>query len=211
MKIHTLQAVSCGIMDYAFLFIDVDGYCVGGVDQRKIVSARAEGYRARELGWAFFADSVCHSGSIYFFDMAIGPIRADDKGVQHVRLHVHGLPINPSRETFGGEIVSCSARLLDTIRALYDVFAGATQCPVVIVHKGGNEGLWASRALPHVPDLPIVDLGAHGCPKVDELDPLLLLDTVRCPFHTIGQKKKLVHCPRLEVWLLAAWVSRGMS
>lgn len=192
------------------MFIDVDGYCVGGVDQREIVSAQAEGYRARELGWAFFAHDECSSGSIYFSDLIVKPIRGADPGVRHVQKNLHGLPVSPGRGEFGSEIVTCSSRLLDAIRTLYEVFTHASQRPVVIVHKGGNEGLWAARAIPHK-ELLVVDLGKLGCPKVDDLGHAQL-SARRCQFHTAIDKKreKKVHCPRLEVWLLAFWVATEM-
>jgi hypothetical protein len=194
----------------AFLFIDVDGYCVGGVDQRAIVSAHREGYRARELGWAFYGSRRSGTGSIYFRDLLVSPIQASDPGVQYVR-HMHGLPVSPEADAYQGEIVTCSSRLLEAIRVLYEVVSTAVEQPLVIVHKGGHEGVWASRAIAGVS---VIDLGTCGCPKVDDIGrgaPELHAGK-HCAHHRSTKRKsgKIVHCPRLEVALLSLWVaSRG--
>jgi hypothetical protein len=197
---------------FAFLLIDVDGYCVGGVDQRTIVSAHREGYRARELGWAFYGETHSGAGSIYFRDSHAPPLQHSDAGIQYVH-HLHGLPISPGADTYPGELVTCSSRLLETIRVLHEVVAAASQQPVVIVHKGGHEGVWASRAIANVS---IIDLGTCGCPKVDDIGRGAPEHCVgkHCPHHKATRRRagKIVHCPQLEVKLLALWIAeRGLD
>lgn len=194
--------------DCAFLFIDVDGYCVGGVDQREIVSARREGYRARELGWAYYGKDASEVGSIYFRDLLVPPIHASDPGIQHVQ-RMHGLPISPGADTYHGEVATCASRLLGAISVLHEAVSSALQQPVVIVHKGGNEGVWASQAIAGVS---VIDLGTCGCPKVDDIGRSApeLRTKKPCPHHAQSKRRpgKIVHCPRLEVELLSSWVAR---
>ena len=192
---------------FAFLLIDVDGYCAGGVDQRTIVSAHQDGYRARELGWAFYGDARSGAGSIYFRDLHAPPLQHSDPGVQYVK-HLHGLPISPGVETYPGEIVACSSRLLEVIRVLYEAIAAVSQQPVVIVHKGGNEGFWAAQA---IAGASIIDLGTCGCPKVDDIGRGAPEHCVgkHCPHHKATKRRagKIIHCPQLEVKLLALWIA----
>jgi hypothetical protein len=194
---------------YAYLFLDVDGYCTGGIDQRRIVSQAADGYRARELGWASYTADAHAAGSIYFYDASAPPLTTD-AGVRHVH-RLHGLPIWPEAGAYPGETVLCSTRLLEAFRAIHDAVAAATRLPVVIVHKGGNEGFWAQQALG--PDIITLDLGRHGCPKVDVLGRDLARPEQApgqpCRYHAITKRRaqKVVHCPRLELHLLAEWVA----
>ena len=200
----------------AFLFVDVDGYCASGVDQRVIVSPAADGYRARELGWAYYVADDHASGSIYFRDVHVPPFavgqRGYDAGVLHAH-RIHGLPIEPGALNFAGEIVMCSSRLLEAIRVVHDAVAHVTGAKIVFVHKGGNEGLWTGRA---VPGSAAIDLGDHGCPRVDDIgktNPDLheKLSGQQCRFHapqTVKRRgRRVVHCPRLEVALFAGWVA----
>jgi hypothetical protein len=191
---------------YVFLFVDVDGYCTGGIDQRLIITPRADGYRARELGWAYYTAHEHATGSVYFYDGA-GPGLAADAGVARVR-RLHGLPVSPAAGAYGEEPALCSTRLLEAFRIVHDAAAWATGRPVVVVHKGGNEGLWARQAVAGVRTL---DLGDHGCPKVDALGRAHPAAHVgrECPFHAPARRRagKVVHCPRLEVDLLARWVA----
>ncbi len=192
---------------FAFLLIDVDGYCTGGIDQRRTVSPGADGYRAREMGWVLYTEDVHASGSVYFYDKHV-PGLAEDANVWYAQ-GMHGLPIRPSAEEFEGEPALCSSQLLPAIRAVHDAVAEMTALPVVIAHKGGNEGLWAAQAIPGVPT---IDLGSYGCPKVDAIgkaSPHLHVGN-GCRFHHMGKRraKKIIHCPRLEVCILADWLSR---
>lgn len=202
------------LSESAFLFVDVDGYCAGGVDQRTIVSAGADGYRARELGWAYYTAGDHGAGSIYFRDEhGRGALSGADPGVAYVR-RLHGLPVAPGPRAFRGEVTMCASRLLDALRAVHDAVAAATGLPVVIVHKGGNEGVWAGRALPGVA---VIDLGLHGCPRVDAIargDPAAHAGR-QCPHHDPPRRRGgkrshrgVIHCPRLEVQILAGWVAR---
>lgn len=195
------------VCDCAFLFVDVDGYCTGGIDQRQIVSPDADGYRAREMGWAFFTEQAHASGSIYFRDAFVAPLASADPGVVFVR-RMHGLPTHPTAEDFDDELVLCSSRLLDAFRAIHGAVAAVTGLPVVVVHKGGNEGVWARQAIAEVETL---DLGRYGCPKVDTIgkEAPHLHHGRQCAFHAPVKRraKKVVHCPRLEVQLLAAWIA----
>ena len=218
----------------AFLFIDVDGYCAGGIDQREIVSRVADGYRARELGWAYYAAGSGAAGSLYFRDRAVPPLatpgreqssalvsssprpypRLRDPAILYAQ-RLHGLPIAPGEEAYGetdsvldSEIVLCSSQLLEAFRLLHDAVARATGLPVVFVHKGGNEGLWVSQA---VPGATVLELGSLGCPRVDVIGkahPELHLGR-QCAYHAPAKRRarKIVHCPRLEVELLAWWVA----
>jgi len=202
------------LSESAFLFVDVDGYCAGGVDQRTIVSAGADGYRARELGWAFYTATDHAAGSVYFRDEhGRAALSGADPSVAIVR-RLHGLPVAPGRGAFRGEVTMCASRLLDALVAVHDAVATATGLPVVLVHKGGNEGVWAGRALPGVA---VIDLGLHGCPRVDAIargDPAAHAGR-QCPHHDIPQRRGgrrshrgVIHCPRLEVQILAGWVAR---
>ena len=199
--------------EFVFLFVVVDGYCAGGIDQRTVVSAESDGYRARELGWAYYTGDDHGTGSVYFRDehghRALG---AADPGVSYVR-GLHGLPVAPGPGDFRGEVTMCASRLLDALRVVHDAVAAATGLPVVIVHKGGNEGVWASRVLPGVA---VIDLGLHGCPRVDAIargDPAVHAGR-QCPHHNTPRRRGgkrshrgVVHCPRLEVQILAGWVA----
>jgi hypothetical protein len=195
-----------------FLFVDVDGYCAGGLDQRVVVSPQADGYRARELGWAYYTAQDHATGSIYFRDERVPELRgsslAGDASFERVH-QMHGLPVRPGPRAYSGEAVLCSSRLLEAFRIVHDAAALATGRPVVIVHKGGNEGLWASQALAGVTTL---DLGAYNCPKVDAIGRERPAEHVgrHCRFHALGKRRArgVVHCPRLEVALLAGWVAR---
>jgi len=195
----------------AFLFIDVDGYCAGGVDQRRVVSPGADGYRARELGWAYYTTDGHASGGVYFRDENVPPLASGRKGYDPCVSYthrLHGLPVDPGAHDFAGEVVMCASRLLEAIRAVHDAVAHVTGSEVVFVHKGGHEGLWAGQA---VPGAAAIDLGAHGCPRVDDIgraNPGLHVG-LQCEFHAPVKRRarKVVHCPRLEVSLLAAWVA----
>lgn len=198
----------------AFVFIDVDGYCAGGVDQRNIISATADGYRARELGWAYFTEDDHGEGSIYFFDDNLyGRLESND--IYFAR-RLHGLPAEPARDTFQGEASMCASRLLEAFKIVHDAVVMFTGCRVVIVHKGGNEGVWASQALPGIQ---IIDLGLYGCPRVDDIargNPAMYIG-LHCQHHSASRRRGgkrthrgVVHCPRLEVKILAWWVAHSV-
>ena len=196
-----------------FLFIDVDGYCVGGVDQRRVVSAVAEGFRARELGWASYSDGHHAAGAVYFRDISVVSSMAAasaDPTVQYAR-RLHGLPLDPDEKTFAGDhLVVCATRLLEVIRGLVLSISSRMGREVVLVHKGGHEGYWASQVLP---DVAVIDLGQHGCPRVDalakEAPGAVAAEAAACGcrFHADTKRRQVVHCPQLEIRLLAGWVA----
>lgn len=193
-----------------FLFVDVDGYCVGGVDQRRVVSAAAEGFRARELGWASYSDGHHAAGAVYFRDInVVSSMSAAgaDPSVQYAR-RLHGLPLDPDENTFGadgGRIVVCASRLLEVIRGLVLSVSKNTGREVVVVHKGGHEGYWASQVLP---DVAVIDLGQHGCPRVDALAKAAPdAAACGCEFHAAAKRRHVVHCPQLEIHFLAGWIA----
>lgn len=195
----------------ALLYFDVDGYCTGGIDQRRVVTQMADGYRARELGWLFRTERDRASGSVYFCDATVAPIARRDSNLWFTQ-RIHGLPMNPSVADFEDNVVLCSSRLLDAIRAIYLALARDSGREVVVVHKGGNEGYWAQLALRDVPGLRTVDLGGLGCPKVDAIGraaPQLHIGRA-CEFHPHAKRRagKVVHCPRLELELMAGWVEQ---
>jgi hypothetical protein len=210
----------------ALLFIDVDGYCSSGIDQRQVVSAKSEGYRARELGWLYVADDRSESGSVYFRDIFVDPIATIDGGINYV-YRMHGLPISPAKRDFAAdEAVMCSTQLLEAIRIIYDSLAQVIESPITVLHKGGNEGLWALAALRGTseskrPPPEVVDIATLGCPRVDAIA-AMFPDRVAddhaaaggaCAHHDAriiarqARKKNVIHCPRLEVELMALWVA----
>jgi hypothetical protein len=197
----------------AFLFIDVDGYCASKVRADQIVSAHADGYRARELGWAIFSKEF-RTGSVYFYDRC--PVKALDQkdlSVRYVNRFVHGLPIAPVLDDFKNEIAIPSDRLLCAIKTL--CVAAEAHCdggPVVVVHKGGNEGIWTRQTYPKAI---IIDLAELGCPKVNNIcksHPEWLSSAgAGCQYHSLQKQHKkkqaIVHCPNLEIRILAMWVA----
>ncbi len=191
---------------YAFLLIDIDGYCTGGIDQRVVVSRENDGYRARELGWLLFTAEHLSAGSIYFCDIHAPPL-VRDQNIDYTH-GIHGLPVHPQKDHYTGYPVACSTELLRSIRILYETVAEATRCTVVIIHKGGNEGLWACQAIPNIR---AIDIGKYGCPRVDDIGkqrPDLHVGQ-DCGFHKTGRRRsgKIIHCPQLEVGLLAHWIA----
>jgi hypothetical protein len=196
--------------EWTFLFIDVDGYCAGGVDQRTILGPGREGYRARELGWAYYSAAQHEGGSIYFYDEET-PLDLRDPSIPYT-WGLHALAVRPKESDYAGETVLPSSGLLVALEILHRSVWETAGRPVVFVHKGGNEGVWARRA---VPNAPIIDLGLLGCPKVDVLG-RGRADFVRaqqCPYHAPARRRtgKVVHCPRLEVLLLAEWAAGLLS
>lgn len=203
------------------IFIDVDGYGPQGIDNRVVVGQNdGDGYRARELGWLYCALEANgaerrETGSIFFVDEGIPPLREQDPSVRYVHARLHGLPINPRREEYNNLRVPVfrSDQLCETIFLLWWCVleeTGARQA--VLFHKGGNEGHWIRSVLP---DVPVIDLGNLGCPKVDALgkDGLAWTEHPMCHLHgggslgARGRKQGIVHCPCLEVNLLASWLA----
>jgi len=117
----------------AFAYLFVDGYCLGGVDQRKLVTATSEGYRARELGFAYYTDKLRVSGSVYFHDRGVRPALSE-RAVCEKKLH--GLPVNPHTRSYGHCLVLRSSQLLDALKSLHDVVAVETGRVFVFVYKG---------------------------------------------------------------------------
>lgn len=199
-----------------FLLIDVDGYGGAGADQRRIVTPDRDGYRPRELGWAYFGPTGEHdAGSVYFYDAAgVAPLRPEDPCIAIVR-DMHGLPVAPRREDYGALTAFRSDALHEALRALRDAVAAACGgAPVVFVHKGGNEGVWITEATPGVA---VIELGTLGCPRVDAIgrthpDWAAL---GACPLHggnaprRMRRRHGVVHCPLLEVRLLALWLAHA--
>jgi hypothetical protein len=190
----------------AHLVIDVDGYCNGRVDQRRVVSATADGYRARELGWACLCGTaqgdIIVGGSVYFCDEGVAvPLDEKDPSIPFAR-RLHGLPTRPDRARFPGEKVMCASRLLGAIQDLHRLAAERTGRRVVVVHKGGSEGLWASQA---VPGVQTVDLNAFGCPKIKDLARAGPAGALVCAHHEVRGKNRVIHCPRFEAELFARW------
>ncbi len=203
------------------IFIDVDGYGPQGIDNRVVIGQNGgDGYRARELGWLYCALGTNGSerretGSIFFVDEGVPPLRDQDPSVRYVHSRLHGLPINPRREEYNGLRVPVfrSDQLCEAIFLLWWCVleeTGAQQA--VLFHKGGNEGFWIRSVLP---DTPVIDLGNLGCPKVDVLGKTGLAWTEHpvCHLHgggtlrARGRNQGIVHCPRLEVNLLAGWLA----
>ncbi len=203
------------------IFIDVDGYGPQGIDNRIIVGQDgSDGYRARELGWLYCALEADGSerretGSIFFVDEGIPPLQEQDPSVRFIHARLHGLPINPRREEYSNLRVPVfrSDQLCETIFLLWWYVleeTGAQQA--VMFHKGGNEGHWIRSILP---DISVIDLGNLGCPKVDVLgkDGLAWTEHPSChlhgggPLRSRGRSGGIVHCPCLEVNLLAKWLA----
>jgi hypothetical protein len=184
-----------------YVFVDVDGYCVPGVDQRRLCAPGREGFRARELSWAIYHAAGGARGSVYFCDPpGIPPLNPRAPSIAIVR-GMHGLPVNPAPADWGvGAAVMTADAVLPVFRALHTVACRFGET-VVFVHKGGNEGVWAGLA---IPGAVAVDLGRAGCPRVDKL---AAGSDLRCCLH--HDKKKAVHCPALEIELLARWAARG--
>ena len=102
----------------AFAYLFVDGNCLGGVDWRKLVTATSEGYRARELGFAYYTDKLRVSGSVYFHDRGVRPALSErDPSVRFVK-KLHGLPVNPHTRSYGHCLVLRSSQLLDELKSL---------------------------------------------------------------------------------------------
>lgn len=203
------------------IFIDVDGYGPQGIDNRVVVGENGgDGYRARELGWLYCALAADgaeqrETGSIFFVDEGIAPLREQDPSVRYVHARLHGLPINPRREEYSSLRVPVfrSDQLCETIFLLWWCVLEETGARrAVLFHKGGHEGHWIRTVLP---DVPVIDLGNLGCPKVDVLgkNELAWTEHPACHLHgggtlrARGRSQGIVHCPCLEVNLLAGWLA----
>lgn len=200
----------------AFLLIDVDGYGGARADQRCIVAPGRDGYRPRELGWAYFGPGGEHdAGSVFFYDaVGVEPLRPDDPSVAIVR-GLHGLPVAPRREDYGALTAFRSDALREVLRTLRDAVAAACGgARVAFVHKGGNEGVWVAEA---APGAPVIELGTLGCPRVDEIGRARPDWTAwgACSLHggdaprRARRRRGIVHCPLLEVRLLALWLAEA--
>lgn len=196
----------------SILFIDVDGYCSGGIDQSKIISKTSDGYRARELGWIIIAGGLLTKGSIYFYDEDSQEI---DKSHTWYAEKIHGLSVVPVKESFNDNEIACPSHgLLKIISILSQTACQKTgTCDQIIVHKGGNEGKWASLAAPYAY---VIDMNILGCPRVDVLYKNHAdWDTgIPCRHHaSLGCDKKkkhkggMVHCPAVEICYLFLWLA----
>lgn len=204
-------------LGFAFLFIDVDGYCPGGIDQREIVGPGRDGYRPRELGWLFCSSAGSQHGAFYFTDQGITglpPLTVHDSGVRHVLTKVHGLPLNSYGKAIEPGLLFRSDEFLKVLAGLC-VAVSEDHRELIVVHKGGNEGYWAQQAVPGVQTL---DLAHYACPKVDRLikeHPEWLKEVpTACQHHEIRvihdkKKDRFVHCPTQEVALFARWIASG--
>ena len=214
--------------DKVYLLIDVDGYCVSGCNQRSIVTPTAEGYRARELGWAYYHEGGSAAGSIYLADDAELPtFPISDASIVYTQ-RLHGLPVNLSyaecisSQAATDHVFARSTDLLSVIRILRDTVAAQTgrkHSDVIIVHKGGNEGYWATLA---IPGTQIIDLTDYGCPPAATIHGNMpAAANTACDMHGgyrktrnggFGKTKKMVHGPALELRVLASWIAeRGES
>jgi hypothetical protein len=177
-------------------------------------------------GWAVFSEDGFADGSIYFADDGLQPLPENDVTIIYTK-KLHNLPVNvnlsetrsrsartqseSSLQSRGHKLFVSSSELLRTIRRLYDIVSSLTAVPkeVIVVHKGGNEGLWASMA---VRGCRTMDLATHGCPKAETLYKLSRLnkgwplDSGTCDMHEGDRPKKLTHCPRFELRLLIMWM-----
>ena len=203
------------------IFIDVDGYGPQGIDNRVVVGQNGgDGYRARELGWLYCALDANgaerrETGSIFFVDEGVPPLREQDPSVRYLHARLHGLPVNPRREEYSNQRVPVfrSDQLCETIFLLWWCVLEETGARrAILFHKGGNEGHWVRTVLP---DVAVIDLGNLGCPRVDTLgrDGLAWAEHPACHLHgwgtlrARGRNQGIVHCPRLEVNLLAGWLA----
>lgn len=200
----------------SFVFLDVDGYCAPRVDQRCVVSASLDGFRARELGWSYYSAAGSGAGSVYFWDgpeCALLP-RGGSTAYAH---RLHGLPIYPGAGSYPGQTALRTSQLLDAIRTICVTCASPSPSgpTLVVVHKGGNEGLWARQALGDAEGFRVItlDLEQLGCPKAEDLS-RLYPGARACQFHSFGAGRGAgrgaAHCPGAEVGLLAQWVAGAL-
>jgi len=202
-RVVTTKKRGIVLMSWCLLY-DVDGYMpvnTGSIE--KLVEEDAkDGFRPRELAYSFFHSSGGRSeiGSIFYVDdKDVAPLPLT-KNVQWVHDRLHGLPVNPTVQTWGDKArVHESSRLLADIRALVERFR--TAHPLTVLHKGGPEGKWAARMCPGVPTYNLED---SGCPKADVLDArdLRAPDIRGCGHHAHGLTR---HCPEREVALFEGW------
>jgi hypothetical protein len=204
------------VRDYAYLIMDVDGYCPKGCDQRRIVTPSKDGYRPRELGWTVFTPGRYAAGAFYFSDEGITGLpllTVQDSGVRHVLTKVHGLPLNSYQRPIAADCLIRSDQLLAVIVGLCE-FAGSDGEEVIVVHKGGNEGYWTALARPGTKT---IDLADYGCPKIERIveDHPEWMEGMPppCIHHGDivrgGQKGGVIHCPTLEVAILVRWIAEG--